>query len=180
MSKKSKSEPKAAPELVYKADDIAAEPPKKRGRGAQSTFTMELAELICSKIATGHSLFKIVNEHEELPEMTTVFRWLNRYPEFRVMYTQAREQQQHYIVDQMIALADDQSIPSDQKRLMIDARKWLASKLAPHTFGDKSITEHHGPGGGPMQVNTTVIDAKDLDPEQRAALKQALLTAKAK
>lgn len=180
MAGKNKDKSKPAPELVYKAEDLAAEPPKKLPRGIVSKYTPELAESICEKIAVGQSLFRIVHDDENMPDIGTVFRWLNRYPEFRAMYTQAREQQQHYFVDQMITISDDNSIPSDQKRVMIDARKWLAAKLAPHTFGEKNITEHQGPGGGPIQMQTTVIDAKALEPQARSALKQALLTAKGK
>jgi hypothetical protein len=38
----------------------------------------------------------------------------------------------------------------DRSRLMMDARKWLASKLAPKKYGDKVSAEVSGPDGGPQ------------------------------
>jgi hypothetical protein len=34
--------------------------------------------------------------------------------------------------------------------LRIDARKWLAGKMAPKKYGDKQQIEHAGPDGGPV------------------------------
>jgi len=44
----------------------------------------------------------------------------------------------------------------DRSRLMIDARKWLASKLAPKKYGDKVSAELSGPDGGPIQESLIV------------------------
>jgi hypothetical protein len=43
----------------------------------------------------------------------------------------------------------------DRSRLMMDARKWLASKLAPKKAGDKIAAEVSGPDGGPIQEHLT-------------------------
>ena len=39
-------------------------------------------------------------------------------------------------------IADDQSIPPEHKRIMVDSRKWLLSNLIPAKFGDKLAIEH--------------------------------------
>ena len=44
----------------------------------------------------------------------------------------------------------------DRSRLMVDARKWLASKLAPKKFGDKIDATLSGPDGEPIQEYLTV------------------------
>jgi hypothetical protein len=44
----------------------------------------------------------------------------------------------------------------DRSRLMMDARKWLASKLAPKKYGDKVEAQLSGPDGGPIQEHLTV------------------------
>jgi len=36
--------------------------------------------------------------------------------------------------------------------LRIDARKWLAGKMAPKKYGDKQTHEHAGPDGGPITL----------------------------
>jgi len=177
------SKPKSAPAVVLRTEDVSAEQPKKKdGRannGNPSTYDHEIAALICSEIAVGKSLYKIAMEHECVPTLQTVYNWLRVHPEFSLMYTRAREDQQNYYVDQMISISDDPSIPSDQKRLMVDTRKWLASKLNRNTYGDVNKTEVSGPNGAPIQTQqVATIDARSLDPDARDALKQALLAAK--
>ena len=46
----------------------------------------------------------------------------------------------------------------DRSRLMVDAREWLASKLAPKKYGDKVSTEVSGPDGGPIQTENTIVE----------------------
>ena len=71
-------------------------------------------------------------------------------------YTRAREAQADYLVDEMIEIADDsrkdtkviftssgEEIPAEDKewtgrvRMMLDTRKFIASKLKPKKYGDK-------------------------------------------
>jgi hypothetical protein len=51
----------------------------------------------------------------------------------------------------------------DRSRLMMDARKWLASKLAPKKYGDKVAAELSGPDGGPIQEHLTVEYIRQKD-----------------
>ena len=44
----------------------------------------------------------------------------------------------------------------DRSRLMMDARKWLASELAPKKYGDKVDAQLSSPDGGPIQEHLTV------------------------
>lgn len=37
-------------------------------------------------------------------------------------------------------------------RLLVDTRKWFASKLLPKKYGEHTRLEHTGPGGGPIGV----------------------------
>ena len=177
------SKPKSAPAIVLRTEDVSAEQPKKKdGRannGNPSTYDVKVAELVCSEIAVGKSLYKIAMEHECVPTLQTVYNWLRVHPEFSLMYTRAREDQQSFYVYQLIAISDDNSIPTDQKRVMVDTRKWLASKLNRNTYGDVNKTEVSGPNGAPIQTQQVAsIDASSLDADARDALKQALLAAK--
>jgi hypothetical protein len=60
---------------------------------------------------------------------------------------------------QTVDIADDTSKDSGfsgsiavaKSRLRIDARKWLASKLAPKKYGDKVAAELWGPNVGPIR-----------------------------
>jgi hypothetical protein len=100
-----------------------------------SEFTQEVADLICERIADGESLRKICAE-DQMPDRSTVRRWLAQQPEFRVHYAHAREQQADVYAERIIEEAEtaqDAAIG----RLRMDALKWAASKLAPKRYGEK-------------------------------------------
>lgn len=67
-----------------------------------------------------------------------VWRWTREDSEFGADYAHARVAQAHAMADAVIALADS-ATPENAAavRLMIDARKWLASKIAPKIYGER-------------------------------------------
>lgn len=112
-----------------------------------------------------------------MPDKATVFRWMAANDEFRDQYTYAREAQADEMADQIIEIADDGlndtyldeegNKRTDQdviarSRLRVDARKWLASKMAPKKYGDKVQTELSG--------NLRVVSATDLKDDELAAI----------
>jgi hypothetical protein len=46
------------------------------------------------------------------------------------------------------------------KRLQIDTRKWMLSKMLPKVYGDKVTQEHTGAGGGPIAIAS--VDLRNL------------------
>lgn len=118
--------------------------------GRPSSFTQEIADLICERLADGESLRSICSG-ENMPSRTTVFRWLPENQTFRDQYARAREAQADLLADEILEIADDSAgdkiklhgievLNSEyvqRSRLRIDARKWIASKLAPKKYGDK-------------------------------------------
>ena len=131
-------------------------------------------------------------------------------PEFSEQYARAREAQADKLAEETLAIADEDCtmVRADKhgsrdddgegntevvfdatavarNRLRVDARKWLASKMAPKKYGDKLAV-----GGaddlGPVQtVNRNLTDAERAVRLSRAindnpAAMQALLAAMAK
>lgn len=92
-----------------------------------------------------------------MPTQTTVYKWLNQYPEFAKKYAQARVLSADFMLEQIIAISDDSRgdySPDNynkgktpgyefngehvmRSRLMVDTRKWAMSKLMPKKYGDK-------------------------------------------
>lgn len=119
--------------------------------GRSTTFTQEVADAICERIAQGESLRSILLD-ESLPASSTVFKWLNDIPAFSEQYARAREAQADVLFDEILTIADDgrnDSYTDDEgnvrtdhdviarSRLRVDARKWMAGKLRPKKYGDK-------------------------------------------
>lgn len=137
--------------------------------GRPSTYTEEITDLICERIANGESLRAICSE-EGMPAQSSVFKWLSAHTEFSEKYTRAREAQADVLFDEILQIADTPIIGEKRKvkddggieissgdmiehrRLQVDARKWMASKLLPKKYGDKITNEVTGADGAPFQV----------------------------
>ena len=134
--------------------------------GRPTTYTTDIAAEICSELADGKSM-RTVCEQDHMPSMSTVFKWLVEHPEFSEQYAKAKEECAEAMVEDMLSIADEPaSMTGDgkidsadvaQKRLRVDTRKWIASKLKPKKYGDKVQQEVSGPDGGPVQVSTIRI-----------------------
>lgn len=141
--------------------------------GRPTSFTPEIANEICERIAKGESLRAITSDEESgwLPSETTVRRWLSGseewQAEFRRQYAHAREMQAEHFAEEIIEIADaTTSVKPDgtvvvhdpnRDRLRIDARKWFAAKVAPKKYGEKVEVEHSGSIAG---LTDEQLDAK--------------------
>lgn len=116
-------------------------------RGRPSKYTPELANEICERLAKGESLRSICRD-AHMPDESAVRLWdHNNVEGFSPHYAKARASGMDKMVDDILDIADDVTVPSDHKRLMIDTRKWIASKFAPKRFGDKVTVGGEGPQG---------------------------------
>jgi hypothetical protein len=108
-------------------------------------FSQELFDEICERIANGESLRKICKD-DKMPNLTSVWKWLNNNEELSKQYARAKEEQAELFADEITEISDAE-MPKDafgkidaaavnQARLKIDSRKWIASKLKPKKFGD--------------------------------------------
>jgi hypothetical protein len=101
----------------------------------------------------------------------------------RVLGTiRARELQAEYLIDEIVEIADTPQIgvktihkPTgtettegdmiEHRRLRVDARKWVASKLAPKKYGEKVTQEHVGDPANPVAI-------KDMTARELPAIAQ--------
>ena len=113
--------------------------------GRPSDYTPELAREICKQIANGKSMRSVCRQ-DDMPGMTTVFRWLGDIEDFRKQYDRATEERAEALVEDMLDIADNEDQDTQRSRLRVDTRKWIASKLKPKKYGDKQQVEHSGEG----------------------------------
>jgi hypothetical protein len=57
--------------------------------GRPSDYSLELVTLICAKMGEGESVRSICRD-DDMPALSTVFRWLAAHPEFQEQYARAR------------------------------------------------------------------------------------------
>ena len=154
--------------------------PVGRPPGRPSKYTAEMADAICERMIEGESLVKIC-EDPEMPTRTTVYRWMDANPDFVTRCARAREGLADYLVDAIEDLASKTTTDNFQAmKVKIATAQWRAMKMSPRVYGDRTRTEVTGADGGAVKVESAVVDSRDLDADQRAALRQILLAAKAK
>lgn len=123
--------------------------------GRPSTYTEEIAAVILDRLASGESLLSICRD-DGMPSEMTVRRWVADDREgFSSKYAHARDIGLDHQADRIIEIADTEEDPA-KARVMIDARKWHLSKMAPKRYGEKVTTEISGPNGGPVPLSMTV------------------------
>ena len=115
---------------------------QNRGRpNTQLELYEKFGSKICLELENGRSLSNILKD-EGMPSPSTVFRWLeNDIGNFREEYARAREGQAAFYAEQIIAIADEVGEDSQaiaKAKLRIDARKWVAARMAPKHWGNKS------------------------------------------
>lgn len=165
---------------------------KSEGEGAEkskggrpSSFTQEIADLICEGLAEGHSLRSLCKA-DNMPNAGTVCRWLATNETFREQYARAREAQAETLFDEMLDIADDGrndkyedengNVRTDhdviaRSKLRVETRKWMAGKLKPKVYGDKIDLNHGVQPENPLaallaQVSGTALPVvKDADEE---------------
>lgn len=132
--------------------------PALRGRGRPTGYNTEIARLICEAVkASQTGLRRTLEDDPALPELRTVQRWLEIYPDFAHDYSRAKADHLKAMSEDIIDISDDESIDPADKRIRIETRRWLLSKLIPKTYGDKlDLTS----GGEAIATPSHQIDAR--------------------
>ena len=128
--------------------DISARKPGLRG------YTEDRARTILDLIANGTPL---VHALKQVPHVTRqmVLEWTQIDEGFARLYERARWHMADYYADEIVVISDEaRSAVSMEEiqaaKLRVDARKWVASRLLPHKWGDRVI--HEGNPDSPVSV----------------------------
>jgi hypothetical protein len=125
--------------------------------GRPSIYSEELADKICQIVATNpDGLPKLCKRFDEMPAPDTIRQWRWTRPDFSSKYAEAKRFQAELMAESTEEIIDelsqyefcdkDGAVRLDsgmvaRARLLVDSRKWHASKLAPKIYGDKANTE---------------------------------------
>lgn len=132
-----------------------AKAPAKVGR--PTTYTPEIAAIICDALEDGQTLLDIC-QRDDMPARRTIYKWLLVQPAFVRMYARAREQQAHALWDEAIQTARNATDKDSAlcARVQVDALTKLASKLNRRVYGEKLDIE--------SDTHVTVHDDTDRPP----------------
>lgn len=124
---------------------------KAKKPGRPSGYSPQIAAKICEVISTSSVGLHTICKESGMPAVSSIMKWLKEHEEFSEQYARARELQADFMAGEILQIADDGSKDIvhtelgdytnheaiNRSRLRVDARKWLASKLAPKVYGDK-------------------------------------------
>lgn len=140
------------------------------------TYSDELADRLCTEIASGRSVKDICDHESWAPSEKSIYLWIRLYPDtFGRNYALAKQAQQDAELEHIIAIADASTPETVQvDRLRIDTRKWAMARLAPRKYGDRLAV-----GGStdmpPIQTESkTVLDLSDLSMEELDVLEKVM------
>ena len=151
--------------------------------GRPTTYTQDLADRICAELAEGKSM-RNVCKGEDMPSMSTVFKWLRERPDFSQQYTKAKEESADALVEEMLDIADDgtndwmeqhnqegeavgyklNGEAVQRSRLRVETRKWIAAKLKPKKYSDKVDLNHGVQPDNPLASLMQQLAGKTLKP----------------
>ena len=133
---------------------------KVPARGRPEAYSREVADAVLVSLLD-KSLRETCSE-ESMPSKSTVMKWVaTGVDDFADRYAQVMRVRAMGWSEELVDIADDKELDPQDRRVRIDTRKWLLSKVLPRVYGDKIEHEHTGPAGGPLHVTVThkVVDA---------------------
>ena len=107
-------------------------------------FAPEVAAELCQRIASSARSLRSVCSDDDMPALATWFRWLEEHEGLREQYARARLMRTQVRAEDIVSIADDRELPVEDRKVMIDARKWEAARIDRATYGDKQQVEHSG------------------------------------
>lgn len=140
------------------------------GRGrAVSTYTREIGEAICARIAGGESLIGIALD-PGMPRAARVYDWIRQHPEFEEMYVLARQRQADSLFDEALEVtrgATPATVWAD--RLRFDGIRWATARLAPKKYCEKVMVVEAMKAPAERQGMTVIVKRYcDVTPEEEA------------
>jgi len=153
-----------------------AAPAEAKAPGRPSTFTQEIADEICRRLAKGEPLAQICRD-DHMPAVRTVSHWKEASEAFKADFACAREEGFDQIASDCLDIADETSNDTlstehgdrpntewiSRSKLRIETRLKLLAKWDPKRYGDKVDVNHGGQDGNPVNMNWQINFVKPGD-----------------
>ena len=121
-----------------------------------SKYSEKLVDKMLEEIASGRSVIGLCREEDWTPNADTWYRWLYKIEGLSDRYARAKSHQSEREADIILDIADNATNQDYQvARLRVDARKWIASKLLPNKYGERTQIDHSSTDGS---MKPTVIE----------------------
>lgn len=148
---------------------MPVEKPAKRPVGRPSKYKPEYCERVIELAREGRGWADYAAEFET--DRASLYRWADEHEDFRTALSRAKVLEQKWWEEQ------------GRSGMFLDkfnALVWKTSVQARFRddYTERKVQEVTGANGGPVKVETKTVSTKNMTPEQRAALREILLSAK--
>jgi hypothetical protein len=122
--------------------------------GANTRARSDIAAEVCARMLAGESINVILGDDrpEHFPSARTWWRWLVDDPGIAAAYDDALARRSERYAEEIVAITDEKP-PLEQTQFgqkhdsgyvawqknRVDARKWVASRLLPKKYGDRTV-----------------------------------------
>jgi hypothetical protein len=155
------------------------------GRPIEYPADSPIWDMILQGVSFGRSLSSVLRD-PGLPTWPVVHAMLKKNEAFKDAYEKAVQERADRLADELLELADEEppeglegpaaSAWVQRKRLQVDTRKWIASKLKPRTYGDRidvsvsdtriSVLEAIEQAQARVAIGMTAPDVTDVEPKR--------------
>ena len=131
---------------------------KAKGPGGRpSLYSEAMAREICERVAASDVGLLWVCAADDMPSAATVKRWLATNDEFQAMYARAKQEQGAHQGERAIQVVIEETDPA-RARVLFDAFKWSAAKLAPRQYGDtQALRLLNAAGDGDARIEVVTL-----------------------
>ena len=135
------------PTRVKVPEEVSIKQTKILGR--PSKMTPAVVDEIIVGVASGMSLANVCRDNPRLPDIATVYRWMQANDDFREAYLRACANRSLVYADTIGDIAKATlggKVDPNAARVAINAYQWLAMKLVPTVFGERQevqVTHQH-------------------------------------
>ena len=127
-----------------------------------SEYDFEMCKTICSEVAEGYNIKTILRSKPEYPTFQTWCNWKREHQELFDLYVKAMQDKAESEIEEIDNVYDmlkSGEIEPSVANVLIQTKKWTASKFYPKMFGDKTdITS----GGEKIQTNISILNIDPL------------------
>lgn len=137
-----------------------------------SEYNYEMCVDICTEVAEGYNIKTVLKGKDDYPTFQTFCNWKREHKELFDLYVktmQDKSESELEEIDYVYDMLKSGEIEPSVANVLIQTKKWTASKYYPKMFGDKVQQEHSGEIRGSIAIPMSQEEAKkylnDLDKE---------------
>lgn len=122
-------------------------------------YSVALARNICMAIRDGKSIKDICTGRDGAPSYSTFCLWKYRYPDFREAVKDAQADSAQILAEKVLDIAAGSStdkLQQDDKKIEMEALKWMAEKQDPNKFGKQTKVTGDSEQPITIMVNTGI------------------------